>query len=282
MSADSLSVAEASERSGIPERQLRKLLRGHTVRGEKVNGRWEVDATSLVQLSGAGCTPDAAWTEIINEFTMSPWFGPLLALHLSAIEERLCGTGSEDLSPVLGEAAATSTVLASAIRLKGLAGQINVVVHALGVLLSLPRILEPGERVERLSLGAGSTGKPFDLETTHRVAEFKLAQWRGGPEAIRQNQLFKDLFLLAEYPTTKQLRCLYVVGTKGPMDFLHSNRRLDNVLGRNVRLKAMFEQRHGGRFATVSEYYHEVKDRVKILDLAVLLPELQQLAAVLE
>ena len=40
--------------------------------------------------------------------------------------------------------------------MKRLAGQINVTIHALGILLCLPHILEPSERVEPVSLGAGA------------------------------------------------------------------------------------------------------------------------------
>jgi hypothetical protein len=32
-------------------------------------------------------------------------------------------------------------------------------------------------------IGAGYTGREFDLETNYRVAEFKFIHWRGGPEA---------------------------------------------------------------------------------------------------
>jgi hypothetical protein len=40
---------------------------------------------------------------------------------------------------------------------KDMAGQIDVTLHAVGILLSLRHILDSGERVESLSLGAGST-----------------------------------------------------------------------------------------------------------------------------
>jgi hypothetical protein len=34
--------------------------------------------------------------------------------------------------------------------------------------------------------------------------EFKFIRWRGGPELIRQNGVFKDDVLVAEHATTKQ------------------------------------------------------------------------------
>jgi hypothetical protein len=37
------------------------------------------------------------------------------------------------------------------------------VIHAVGILTALPHILEHDERIETLSLGAGNTGRQFDL-----------------------------------------------------------------------------------------------------------------------
>ncbi|WP_283814259.1 hypothetical protein [Bradyrhizobium aeschynomenes] len=44
-------------------------------------------------------------------------------------------------------------------------------------MLCLPHILEEGEIVDYVSLGAGNTGRPFDLETNRRIAEFKFIHW---------------------------------------------------------------------------------------------------------
>ena len=66
--------------------------------------------------------------------------------------------------------------------------------------------------IEYVSLGAGNTGRAFDLETNQRIAEFKFIHWQGGPESIRQNSLFKDFYEMAEYDTRKQ-KFLYVLGT---------------------------------------------------------------------
>ena len=100
--------------------------------------------------------------------------------------------------------------------IKRLAGEIHVVIHALGILLCLPHILKTGEIVESVSLGAGNTGKAFDLETNRRIAEFKFIRWQGGAEMIRQNALFKDFYLMAEHSTHKE-KYLYVLGTEIPL-----------------------------------------------------------------
>jgi hypothetical protein len=60
-------------------------------------------------------------------------------------------------------------------------------------------ILRPGEVIDCVSLGAGNTGRAFDLETNLRIAEFKFIHWQGGPESIRQNSLFKDFYEMAEH-----------------------------------------------------------------------------------
>lgn len=55
-----------------------------------------------------------------------------------------------------------------------------MIMHAAGIMVALPWILESGEIVESLSLGAGNTGRDHDLETNRRIAEFKFIDWRGG------------------------------------------------------------------------------------------------------
>jgi hypothetical protein len=134
-----------------------------------------------------------------------------------------------------------------------MAGQINVVVHTLGILASLPHILRPGEVIESLSLGAGNTGRRHDLETDLRVAEFKFISWRGGAEAIRQNTLFVDLFNLANSPTSKP-REMYVVGKEQPLKFLNNNRSIRSVLSKHSSTQVRFDQQHASdQFTTVPD-----------------------------
>ncbi len=103
----------------------------------------------------------------------------------------------------------TPSLLQAAFQIKRLAGQINVLIHGVGILAAIPKILDEDEHIEYLSLGAGNTGRLFDLETDKRIAEFKFINWQGGAEAIRQNSLFKDFYNLVEYETHKK-RFLYL------------------------------------------------------------------------
>ena len=113
-----------------------------------------------------------------------------LTEQISAIESKLAGADSNIVQSVYPSLGVTTDLLESAITFKRAARQINVLIHSIGILLSLPKVLEKDEIVEYLSLGAGNTGRPFDLETNHRIAEFKFINWQGGAESIRQNSLF--------------------------------------------------------------------------------------------
>lgn len=200
--------------------------------------------------------------------------GSSLTKRISQLETCVSQKCGKDVDTLLCEEGVCGDVLDSAFLFKSVAGQINVVIHALAVLISLPRILENGEIVQYVSLGAGNTGKQFDLETDRRIAEFKLIQWQGGPEAIRQNQLFKDFFTLAEHETDKR-RYLYVLDTKHPLKFLNGNRALDSVLSKNEATRQDFYGRYGDRYKVVSQYYGDVKHLVEILDLREIAPELK-------
>jgi hypothetical protein len=200
--------------------------------------------------------------------------GSDLTATLAGLEAAVKGLAADDLSHVLNSSGVDRELLTAAAALKQLAGQINVSIHATGILLCLPHILEPGERVQYVSLGAGHTGRDFDLETTSRVAEFKFIHWRGGPESIRQNQLFKDFYLLSESPSTKR-KYLNLLGIEKPLKFLSGGRALStSVLSRNVKLLGQFQAKYGDRFATVRDYFRLHQDRVKIEDVSAWVPEL--------
>jgi hypothetical protein len=192
---------------------------------------------------------------------------------IGGLEVRLRGATAESVQDMVGQEGITPETLEAAILIKRMSGQINVLVHAIGILTALPYILEPGEMVESMSLGAGNTGRLHDLETNLRVAEFKFIEWRGGPESIRQNGLFADLFNLANSPTSKR-RVLYLVGTAIPLRFLENRRALASVMSKDAALATRFKAAHGDRFRTVRDYYDTVRGQVEIVDLADLVPGL--------
>ena len=175
----------------------------------------------------------------------------------------------------------TSDLLSAAYAVKRAAAQINTLIHAVGGLMLLTKIIEEGEHVTEVSLGAGNTGKEFDLVTDRRVAEFKFIHWRGGTETMRKKALFKDFFRLAEAPTSKK-RELYLLGTSHALKFLRSGTSLDSVMSKNVPLLAKFRERYGDKFATVGHYYESKQHDVAVIDASPLLPELVRVVAVAE
>lgn len=203
--------------------------------------------------------------------------GTDLTRTLARIESVVGGVSYTTCSEFLATVGADGPLLAAAAEMKRLAGQINVTIHALGILLCLPHILEPGEHVESVSLGAGNTGRKFDLETNLRVAEFKFIRWRGGPESIRQNGVFKDFFLLADSDTPKR-KYLYLLGTERALRFLNGRRALTSVLSKDEKVRALFQERFGDRFSTVRDYYAVFHDRVMVEDVSPWVKELTELA----
>lgn len=215
-------------------------------------------------------TDPAQIVNLVRRFT-----GPDLTQTLSRIEGAVRGVTASDCASLLESAGAGREALAAAAEMKRFASQVNVIIHALGILLCLPHILEPDEHVEYVSLGAGNTGRDFDLETNLRVAEFKFIRWRGGPESIRQNSVFKDYLMLAEHPTPKR-KYLYLLGTGHALRFLRGGRALSSVLSRNDKLQRMFVARFGKAFRTVGDYYASHRDAVRIEDVSPWLSDLAE------
>ena len=197
--------------------------------------------------------------------------GDELTATIREIERSLKGKQRRAAERTIARHEIDDAVLTGALTIKELAGQIHVVIHAVGMLVVLPHILERDERIESLSLGAGNTGREHDLVTDRRIAEFKFIQWRGGAESIRQNSLFIDLFNLASAKTERR-RCMYVVDREHPDRFLANRRALSSVLSRNAAAAARFKAMHGERFRTVAEYADHIKDRVETVDLRDVVP----------
>jgi hypothetical protein len=207
---------------------------------------------------------------------LASFAGAQLTERISDLEAQFQGADQASLSSLLTSATISRELLGSAYLLKRVAGQINVVIHAVGILLTLPHLMVSGERIEYLSLGAGNTGKAFDLETTERVAEFKFIHWQGGSEVIRQNALFKDFYLMAENESKKK-KYMYVLGTEHPLRFLNGGRSLSSVMSRHRKLWDDFTRRYRDRFPTVRDYYAFRRDAVAVVDISSLLTELDGL-----
>ena len=196
--------------------------------------------------------------------------------RLGSLEMAFRGLAGSKCAPTCAIQEVDLELLESLLLIKKVAGQINVAVHAVGLLLALPALLKHHERIESLSLGAGNTGRKFDLVTSYRIAEFKFIRWRGGAESIRQNALFKDFYNLAE-SNTRKAKFLYVLGLKHPLTFLNGRRSITSVFSRNNSLLQDFERRYGERFTVVKDYYDYRHRLVRIVDLLDLVPILAKL-----
>lgn len=193
-------------------------------------------------------------------------------MRIATLESEAQGAGLREVEQLLADKGLDEEIVVAARTLKTVAGQVNVIMHAAGIMVALPWILEPGEIVDSLSLGAGNTGRDHDLVTNRRVAEFKFIDWRGGSEAVRQNNLFADVFSVASANTTKR-RIVYVLGAEHPMKFLQGGRAITSILSRSPKVRRMFYEAYGTEtFATARDYWATVSDKVEILDLREVVP----------
>lgn len=207
--------------------------------------------------------------------------GPDLATTIANLEWGVKGCDGASCASQIATAGIQSSLLSAAYEVKRAAAQIHVVIHAVGVLLILPKIMQPDERIESVSLGAGNTGRSFDLTSNLRIAEFKFIHWQGGAETMRKKALFKDFFYLAEEATERK-REMYLLGVSHALRFLRGSSALDSVASRNVALMNDLQAKHGDKFRTVGDYYSAMHHRVAIIDATPLVPELQRVVAVVE
>ncbi len=204
------------------------------------------------------------------------FIGDSLTEKLSRLEHKFRKSNNITASEFCKENMISTDLILSSLKLKQLAGQINVIIHAVGILTIIPSILEEGEYIENLSLGAGNTGRKYDFESNFRIAEFKFINWKGGAEAIRQNSLFKDFYELAESNTNKR-RILYLIGLDIPLKFLNGKRSLDSVMSKNNKLLNDFKAQYGNKFSVVREYYNFRKSRVELIDLVKICPTFREI-----
>ncbi len=74
--------------------------------------------------------------------------GPALSSRIAALETAGIGLDRRQLRTLNAREGVDEALLAAAVTVKSLAGQINTIMHATGILVSLPWILEPKEVIE--------------------------------------------------------------------------------------------------------------------------------------
>jgi hypothetical protein len=188
--------------------------------------------------------------------------GADLGSTIAGLESQFTNLNKRQIEKQLKLAAIERELFDSARTLKRAAAQIDVVIHALGILVILPTILEPGEKIESLSLGAGSTrAKRFDLETDRRVAEFTFIEWRGR-DSTRLQKIFKDFYRLAEYRTRKKKE-LWLTDDASVRRFFSGKKKIRSATYKHRDVWENFKAKYP-RLIFVKEYYESRGNHVAI------------------
>lgn len=194
-----------------------------------------------------------------------------LTESIATLEASLNGSGPEDVQRILRESGLDADLVDSALVVRERIGMIDTLIHAAVITQVLPLILEPGEVLtKRPSLGAGNDpDRNYDLESSHRVAEFKLSSWKGR-DGMRQRGLFADVVGLS-LDVTGRRRQVYVVGDL-PVRFLKSSRRNATKTLSKAALKLRAPEGME-EDTTVAEFTKAAN--IEVIDLRVLLPRLR-------
>ncbi|MFW0791786.1 hypothetical protein [Gordonia sp. CPCC 205333] len=200
-----------------------------------------------------------------------------LTTQLAQVESALVEATATEARAVAEQHGLSVDLLAAALAVRSKVGRLNDVIHASTISLVLPQILEPCERVtNRPSLGAGNDkSRPFDLETDRRIAEFKVAQWKGA-DTMRKRGVFADLVHLALDESGRRAQ-LYVVGDR-PTHFLRTSAsKASWTLGRS---SPHTRARFGERFdpdgtLSVAEFTAGPAAHIELVDLRRLVPGLE-------
>ena len=152
--------------------------------------------------------------------------------------------------------------------IKQISTQVDVAIHAYGILTALSKIMVNGEVIEYLSLGAGNAGKAFDVATSKRIAEFKFAKWDDGSNTIRQNGIFKDFLELAvNTESGAKVKQIFCFSADDVIRFLcNSERSLTSVMSRNSKKKKYTDI--AVKYGTVKSFYNAYKNEVEIIELS--------------
>jgi len=164
----------------------------------------------------------------------------------------------------------------AALLVKKASSQINEIVHAVGILNSLPRILEENEIIVDLSLASGASGEGIDLVTDRRVAEFKFATWQegGSKNGMRKRQVFADYINLTILKTDKKKE-LYVVSAENIEKYFQGKSKWKNVLSKSGGLDMKFAQYLKQNGIEETEYLRDIyyRSEIKIFDIEKILKD---------
>ena len=159
--------------------------------------------------------------------------GTSLQLRLNEIQSHLIGKSQvSDFNQ--------SELFGAALTVKNISAQIDEIVHAAGILNSLPLILHENEKIQGISLAAGTGKERFDLITDYRVAEFKFSHWKKS-NGIRGKRVFADYVNLL-LDTSERKKELYVVSFTQVNNFFQSEAEWKKILSKSDRLAIKLQE----------------------------------------
>lgn len=188
------------------------------------------------------------------------------------LQQELKSKNISSAQEIISRDITSGETLNAALEVKSVMGQINVVVHALGILNSLSYILDENEVIESLSLGADNASSEFDLITNKRIAEFKFINWKGN-DSMRLKTTFADYYNLVEYDTEKE-KYLYLTDCSYFEKFLNGRRSFSSILSKNNKIAKEFETKYNNKYNFVNEYYKDNKFKVNLISLNDIAPDL--------
>lgn len=161
-------------------------------------------------------------------------------------------------------------IFTSAKIIKEASAQIDEIVHASGIMLALSVWLIKNEEVQYLSLGAGNHKGHFDLETNHRIAEFKFGKWNeNSANGLRRRGYFSNYISLL-INETKRDKYFVVEDKKAFLKFMNGTAKWKNVLSKNptslLALKEFLVSNKMDSIETVGEIYNHFIGIVIIVD----------------
>ncbi|MFF7645237.1 PE-PGRS family protein [Streptomyces canus] len=195
-----------------------------------------------------------------------------LTAAIAGLERDLEGRHAGDVAETVAARGIGPELLVAGLTVREGLGRLNDLIHAAGIVLALPHLLEDGETIAvRPSLAAGNDpSRPFDLETDRRVAEFKLSRWRGA-DAMRKRQTFKDLVMLAADRSGRRAE-LFVVGPE-PGRFLRTSKATAVWgLNRTPHAHRAFEESFGSPDIPIAQFTAQHAAHVRVTDLCDVLP----------
>src|SRR3954447_14675259 len=189
-----------------------------------------------------------------------------LGQRIAALEQALAKKDRDAVAAVVASHGLTPATLSASLLVRENLGKLSDLVHATGIALALPHLLEPDEVLKRPFLAAGNDAERlYDVDTNLRAAEFKFARWTNGGNGGREKDLFKDLVLLTQAPPSLRAE-IYVRGPR-PARFLSGRASARKQLKRSQAVLSVFDGQAEDPDMTVATYVATFASHAQVVDL---------------